>query len=200
MKIKTLFKISVAVAAIVAAPFAFSTPLDMNDYTKCVEGSGLSGVSVDDVKDNAGSASECFGAESSPNNIGNYSELEWDGTVWSRESKWNGSNSVGEELTITLPDTWSFSGDTSSWTSYFIITKAGSNPGWAGYYFDMPTLNGDAFEGTWQIPWSNGNSDTPTELSHMSIFSLKGVQVSEPGTLALFGLGMLGLGLARRKR
>lgn len=77
--------------------------------------------------------------------------------------------------------------DDSIWSLYdrlVIVLKAGN--GFATFELEFGDLSGD---------WI-----TAQGLSHASLYGIVGDgTVSEPGTLALLGLGLLGLGLARRR-
>jgi hypothetical protein len=48
--------------------------------------------------------------------------------------------------------------------------------------------------------WNNWGNSIRTSNSSVSITSSTVTSVAEPGTLALLGIGLLGLGLARRKK
>lgn len=94
-------------------------------------------------------------------------------------------------------------GGTLSWlvdTSYimcgecYVAVKDGNNdPRY--YFFDIS----NAWNGTDDIVFSGFWSDTTGAISHVSIWGNPAVEVPEPGTLGLMGLGLMGF-IAFRKR
>jgi hypothetical protein len=90
--------------------------------------------------------------------------------------------------------TWS--GILSGYQELIIVLKQSTL--WGAWYFNVSS-NAGTWSTTWVYP--NGGGGQAGGLSHG--FALgRGTreEVPEPGTLALFGLGMLGLGFARRRR
>ncbi|NMT63309.1 PEP-CTERM sorting domain-containing protein [Marinobacter orientalis] len=89
--------------------------------------------------------------------------------------------------------TWEF--DSSVWDSYGTIALGfkfggGNEPdNWFVYELVSGVSSGD-----WLYDAEQGQG-----LSHMNIYAKDSVEVPEPGTLALFGLGIVGLTLTRRK-
>jgi len=88
-----------------------------------------------------------------------------------------------------------------------IVLKAGN--GWAGYKFDDELFNATSTSdaGTWEIEFLNNGGQIPN-ISHFSLYVSNATTpsivvpptgISEPGTTALLGLGLLGFLVARRR-
>lgn len=128
------------------------------------------------------------------------------GTGWTSLSKvedpsW-GTGALGLTLTGQGAKSGTWSVDSDAWDAYaqgdiLAILKAGNDA--AAYELDLTVT-----AGTWDVStssWAAGDDKT-SALSHFSFWT-KGAsnppQVSEPGTLALLGFGILGLYSIRKK-
>ena len=120
----------------------------------------------------------------------------------------------GDALTSAVSSgCWSYDPDLFSATAFIVVLKAANDPGWAAWLFEGGTAS--SYYGDWAVGWqanrtactghtnNNGTagSGNCTGISHLTIFAKGGeVTVSEPGTLALLGLGLMGVGAIRRRR
>ncbi len=106
---------------------------------------------------------------------------------------------------------WSVS-DTTPLSGPFVISAKGGN-GWSVYFFDnlmFDPMDGGVLMGNWTTSGLENNGGNQPQLSHISLFTTELGNppppppdpsfMPEPGTIALLGLGLAGLGFAARRR
>lgn len=127
------------------------------------------------------------------------------GTGWDSISKTEDSLWLTGDLGLFLPTgqggtsgTWKV--DTNAFNDYktgdiLFVLKAGTNA--AAYEMNMDSTNTNLTSGSWDITSDAWNG---SGLSHFTIWYRDSINVPEPSIVALFGLGLLGLGFVRRRK
>ncbi len=99
----------------------------------------------------------------------------------------------------SLTGTWTIAGANFAAFDYMITFKSGEGTNLTSFLF-----NEEAATGTWSTPFTEPPFNFPgavvrRDVSHYSIFA-RATQVAEPATLAVLGVGLLGLGVIARRR
>lgn len=188
----------------------------------CSLNSDTGGIGQGDVTLNGGQADDCYGLVSIGGNvageINNINQLGWgtfSATNYLKDDKdadsvtasflgldWelaadNKKGSGSWVLTVTDPDLVN-APNLPIVVDIIAFMKAGT-PG-AFYFFDDVLID-TSNDGTFSISWKNGGGQTPG-LSGFSLFfgEVTTTRVPEPGSVALLGLALAGVGFATRRR
>lgn len=171
-----------------------------------------------DLTFNSTNATDCYGLVNANESLALINALSW-GSNWTLLDKTdtNGSGSVFQSLGFTLtsdvskPDgNWVLAvsdaaGGLNLPTYMDLVFALKASNYYAAYLFTGVLVDG-LDSGTYHISWNN-NGGQIAGFSHMSLYGRVGsgggtppLSIPEPGVVLLLGAGLVGLGLARRRK
>lgn len=182
---------------------AQAIPILLDSSTQCTAGNQEGGIFVMDVTGNNGGATDCWGTFNGNDPGPSGGGFDIDGMQFDFVAKENTPGLLeGEDIGLDVSPkngvevgTWEYDPDLFDPSAFLIVLKAANTPGYGVWLFDGD--DAASFKGDWFVAWD-------ADLSHLSIYAKDGGgvppgQVPEPGALVLLAMGLLGMGLVRRR-
>ncbi len=221
IKIKS-FQLSAAVVVITlgfGAQQAMAAPTYCSASTPTTSNGPNNSQATSDLKFNNSNSTDCYGLVNTNDSLARINALNW-GSNWSLLDKTDtsGPGSVFQSLSFTLtsdtskPDgNWVLAvsdaaGGLNLPTYMDLVFALKASDYYAAYLFTGMLVDGSD-SGTYHISWNN-NGGQIAGFSHMSLYGRAGsngggtppLSIPEPGVILLLGAGLVGLGLARRRK
>lgn len=207
MKTKFLCNFALASVLSMLALSSEAVPLLLDATIQCSEGKAINGIAATNVTGNNGGATDCWGTfdgnDPGPSGDG----FSIDGMNFdfiAKEDTPGGLEGIDIGLVVTPSNgdssgTWEYNPTLFNPEAFLIVLKAANSPGFAAWLFEG--TDADSFSGDWLVAWTNAQ-DKPRDLSHLAIYAKAGNPnpVPEPGIFGLMGIGLLGVGLSRRRQ
>lgn len=215
------FHLSTAVLVMtlgLGAQQAMAAPTYCSDSTPTTSNSPNT-QKTSDLTFNGTNATDCYGLVNTNESLALINALDW-GSNWTLLDKTDtiGSGSVFQSLSFTLtsdvskPDgNWVLmvsdaAGGLNLPTNMDLVFALKAADFYAAYLFTSVLVDGTD-SGTYHISWNNGGGQI-AGFSHMSLYGRAGsngggtppLSIPEPGVVLLLGAGLVGLGLARRRK
>lgn len=209
---------AVVVALGIGAQQAMAAPTYCSALAPTTSNGPNNNQATSDLTFNGTNATDCYGLDDINDNLARINALNW-GSDWVLLDKTDEVGLAFQSLTFTLTSETSQSG--GSWLLKVGDAASGLNlplymdlvfalkaaDYYSAYFFDGVLVDGsDA--GTFHISWNTRNGNSVAGFSHMSLYGRAGsngdgtppLSIPEPGVVLLLGAGLVGLGLARRRK